>query len=178
MDYPYVILVDNDDNQTGITGKMDAHHKALLHRAVSVFIINSSGKWILQRRAFDKYHSRGLWTNTCCTHPQPGETNIEAAERRLNEEMGIECSLSELFSFVYREKLDNNLTEHELDHVFLGITDDIPVINTSEVEDWGAISYDDLHNDIQKNPSDYTYWFRMIYENVNQHIIKINNDKS
>jgi isopentenyl-diphosphate delta-isomerase len=178
MDYPFVILVDNDDNQTGITGKMEAHHKALLHRAVSVFIVNTSGKWILQRRALDKYHSKGLWTNTCCTHPQPGETNIEAAERRLKEEMGIECSLSELFSFIYREKLDNDLTEHEYDHVFLGVTDDTPVINTAEVEDWETISYDDLHDDIQNNPSDYTYWFRMIYENVNQHILQINNDRS
>ena len=170
MDDPLVILVDKNDNQTGIAGKMKAHHEALLHRAVSVFIINPSGKWILQRRAFDKYHSNGLWTNTCCTHPHPGETNLGAAKRRLREEIGIECPLTEIFSFIYKQKLDNELTEHEYDHVFFGITDEIPVINTSEVEEWEAVTFDDLHADISKNPSDYTYWFRKIYERVNQSI--------
>lgn len=178
MDYPFVILVDDNDNQTGITGKMEAHQKALLHRAVSVFVVNTSGKWILQRRAFDKYHSKGLWTNTCCTHPLPGETNIEAAKRRLKEEMGIECALSELFSFVYREKLDSDLTEHEYDHVFLGISDATPVINTLEAEDWKAVSYDELHNEIRKNPSNYTYWFREIYQKVYQYISQTNRFRS
>jgi isopentenyl-diphosphate delta-isomerase len=176
MDKTKVILVDENDIQTGVTGKMEAHEKALLHRAVSVFIINSKGEWILQRRAFDKYHSNGLWTNTCCTHPHPGESVFDAAKRRLREEMGISCNVTWLFSFIYKEKLDNELTEHEFDHVFLGITDSEPVINISEVEEWEKISYPDLHNDIIKNPERYTYWFREIYERVNKHINKIQND--
>lgn len=173
MTEPLVILVDKNDNQTGIIGKMEAHRKSLLHRAISVFIINLNGEWILQKRAFDKYHSNGLWTNTCCTHPKPGEENIESARRRLREEMGIECDLLELFSFTYKEKLDNGLTEHELDHVFFGVSDKDPVINTSEVEEWKAISFEDLHNDISKSPADYTYWFKKIYQKVNLHIKRI-----
>ncbi len=165
-----VILVDKYDRQTGLAGKMEAHHKGLLHRAVSVFIINSKGEWILQRRALDKYHSNGLWTNTCCTHPYPGETAIDAARRRLREEMGIECDLVDLFTFIYREKLDNELTEHELDHVFFGVSDDVPEINMAEVEEWEAVSFNDLQQDIIKNPSGYTYWFREIYEKVNSSI--------
>jgi isopentenyl-diphosphate delta-isomerase len=170
MKDPYVILVDESDNPTGVTGKMEAHKNALLHRAISVFIINTAGEWILQKRAEDKYHSAGLWTNTCCTHPAPGETNSEAADRRLAEEMGISCNLQELFSFIYREKLDNELTEYEFDHVFFGVTDKIPVINTSEVEEWKAVSFNDLDNDITANPEDYTYWFREIYKKVHSHI--------
>lgn len=176
MKEPFVILVDKNDRQTGIAVKMEAHHKGLLHRAVSVFVINSRGEWILQRRAFDKYHSNGLWTNTCCTHPHPGETTEEAARRRLKEEMGIECPVTELFTFIYREKLNNELTEHELDHIFFGVTDDIPIINTEEVEEWETVAFSDLHEDISKNPANYTYWFKEIYENVNLHIIKIRNN--
>jgi isopentenyl-diphosphate Delta-isomerase len=173
MKEPFVILVDENDKPKGISGKMEAHRKALLHRAVSVFVVNQGGKWILQRRALDKYHSNGLWTNTCCTHPHPGETNIGAAMRRLKEEMGIECSLVELFSFTYMEKLDNELTEHELDHVFFGVSDKDPVINISEVEEWKTVSFEDLHTDILENPADYTYWFKKIYENVNMHLTEI-----
>jgi isopentenyl-diphosphate Delta-isomerase len=142
----------------------------MLHRAISVFIVDSEGKWILQKRAYDKYHSMGLWTNTCCTHPGPGETNLDAANRRLTEEMGISCKLQELFTFLYREKLDNELTEFEFDHVFFGLTDIDPVINISEVEDWERISFDELHLDIQNNPGSYTYWFKEIYQNVHSHL--------
>lgn len=170
MDEIFVILVDENDNQTGIAGKMEAHKNALLHRAVSVFVVNSKGEWILQRRAFDKYHSNGLWTNTCCTHPSPGESDIESARRRLREEMGIECHLVELFSFTYKEKFDNEITEFEYDHVFFGISDTDPQINTSEVEEWEAVSFNDLHSDINQNPADYTCWFKEIYERVNLHI--------
>jgi isopentenyl-diphosphate delta-isomerase len=177
MTEPRVILVDENDNQTGTAGKMEAHREALLHRAVSVFIVNSSGEWILQRRALDKYHSKGLWTNTCCTHPYPGETNSEAAERRLKEEMGIECNLIELFSFIYHEKLENNLAENEYDHVFYGVSDQTPLINAEEVEEWEAVAFDDLHEDIVQNPSDYTYWFKKIYEKVNQKITALQEDK-
>jgi len=176
MEVTKVILVDENDIQTGVSGKLEAHERALLHRAVSVFIINSRGEWILQRRAFDKYHSNGLWTNTCCTHPHPGESVFDAARRRLKEEMGIVCCVTWLFSFIYKEKLDNELTEHELDHVFLGITDSEPVINTAEVEEWEKISFDDINADVKENPDKYTYWFRAIYEKVNKHIIKFQND--
>lgn len=177
MTEPLVILVDENDNPKGVAGKMEAHKKALLHRAVSVFIINPEGKWILQRRALDKYHSNGLWTNTCCTHPNPGESSADAAHRRLREEMGLECELKELFAFSYIEKLDNELTEHEYDHVFFGITGSEPVINTEEVEDWEAVSFADLHDDILKNPDNYTSWFKMIYERVHSHIPETLNSK-
>ena len=117
----YVILVDEKDNQIGVMEKMEAHRKANLHRALSVFIINSAGEWLLQKRAMDKYHSRGLWSNTCCSHPFPGENIVAAAKRRLMEEMGLHCELKELFSFIYKEKLDNEITEYEYDYVFAGI---------------------------------------------------------
>lgn len=173
MNEPYVILVDRNDVQTGTATKLEAHEKALLHRAVSVFIVNSRGEWLLQRRAFDKYHSNGLWTNTCCTHPFPGEPARDAATRRLEEEMGMTCELKYLFSFIYEGKLDNDLTEHELDHVFLGFSDDEPVINRSEVEDWAYVAWHHLENDIRKNSSNYTYWFREIFRDVYDHIQKI-----
>ncbi len=176
MEETYVILVDEKDNPVGIMEKLEAHRKALLHRAISVFIINSSGEWILQKRALDKYHSQGLWTNTCCTHPAPGESNIDSANRRVIEEMGIDCKLRELFSFVYKEKLDNELTEYEFDHVFTGIYDNDPVINTSEVDDWKKVSYNDLHKDILENPDNYTYWFKELYKNVNSHLLNSANN--
>lgn len=172
MEDTKVILVDENDIQTGIAGKLEAHEKGLRHRAVSVFIINSAGEWILQKRALDKYHSNGLWTNTCCTHPYPGESVFEAARRRLVEEMGIICNVTWLFSFIYREKLDNELTEHEFDHVFFGITDNEPVINTSEVDGWKKISFPDIQNDVRQNPDSYTFWFREIFEKVNRYINK------
>ena len=173
MTEPLVILVDKNDNQTGIIGKLEAHRRSLLHRAVSVFVVNLKGEWILQKRASDKYHSNGLWTNTCCTHPAPGQENIKSARQRLREEMGIECNLIELFTFIYKKKLENGLTEHELDHVFYGVSDKDPVINTSEVEDWEAVSFDDLHNAISKYPADYTYWFKKIYKRANLQIKSI-----
>jgi isopentenyl-diphosphate delta-isomerase len=170
MKEPHVILVDINDLQTGTASKLEAHEKALLHRAVSVFIVNSKGEWLLQRRALDKYHSNGLWTNTCCTHPFPGEAARDAATRRLREEMGMQCELTYLFSFIYQGKLDNDLTEHELDHVFLGVSDDEPVINRREVDDWKHVSWDELRKDVKDNPSEYTYWFRKIFEDVDNHI--------
>jgi len=161
--------------EKGIMEKMEAHHKAILHRAISVFICNSNGEWLLHRRSIEKYHSSGLWTNASCTHPYPGETNQDAANRRLMEEMGMKCELTELFSFIYKEKLDNELTEHEFDHVFLGITDEKPVINTNEVMDWKYMAYNDLKEDIEKNPADYTVWFKKIVGKVNSHIINSKN---
>ncbi len=172
MEEVKVILVDENDKETGLMGKTEAHKKGLLHRAVSVFIINSEGKWLLQRRAMDKYHSAGLLTNTCCSHPLPGETTENAAKRRLSEEMGMECDLVPLFNFTYSEVLENDLIEHELDYVFLGITDDIPVINDSEVSDFNYLGFQELENDIKTNPENYTVWFRKIFKQVNQHIGK------
>jgi len=176
MKETYVILVDDNDNPLGLMEKLEAHKKALLHRAISVFIINSNGEWILQKRALDKYHSSGLWTNTCCTHPLPGESDIESANRRLTEEMGIDCKLKKLFSFIYKEKLDSELTEYEYDHVFIGISDTDPVINTTEVVDWKKISYEDLHRDILTNPDNYTFWFKEIYKKVNDHLLNGKNN--
>jgi isopentenyl-diphosphate delta-isomerase len=125
---------------------------------------------LLQQRALDKYHSNGLWTNTCCSHPYPGETSLDAANRRLREEMGMEAELKEIFHFTYREKLDNELTEHELDHVFIGITDETPRINTREVVAWKYIDYSELKEDVNKNPQNYTVWFLKILERVNRNI--------
>ncbi len=166
MSDTFVILVDSDDNQIGVSEKMEAHRNALLHRAVSVFICNTKGEWLLQRRALTKYHSNGLWTNTCCSHPNPNESSIDAANRRLAEEMGMRCELNELFSFTYKEVLDNELTEYEFDHVFIGITDEKPTINLDEVMEFKYISFSDLQKDIELNPSDYTVWFKMIFERV------------
>jgi isopentenyl-diphosphate delta-isomerase len=176
MKEPFVTLVDENDNITGTLGKQEAHQKALLHRAISVFIINSKGEWILQRRAKNKYHSNGLWTNTCCSHPFPGETSHEAAIRRLHEEMGLHCKLQEVFTFIYKEKLDNGLTEHELDHVFIGISEDLPVINKHEVMEWRAVSYDDLKRELEDSPFLFTTWFRHIHKQVNSCIIEMYNE--
>jgi isopentenyl-diphosphate delta-isomerase len=167
----YVILVDENDIEIGAMQKMEAHQKALLHRAISVFVCNLNGEWLLQKRALKKYHSNGLWTNTSCSHPFPGESNLDAANRRLREEMGLEADLSEIFSFTYKESLDNELTEYELDHVFFGITDDKPVINPDEVDDWKYISFIDLEADIKKNPINYTVWFLKIFNRVNEHAL-------
>lgn len=166
----FVILVDENDREIGTMEKMEAHQKALLHRAISVFIVNSKDHWLLQRRALDKYHSNGLWTNTCCSHPHPGETAIQAANRRLMEEMGMQAELQGIFHFIYKEALDNELTEHELDHVFLGTSDEPPKINTDEVMEYKYIPYVDLEADIAKNPENYTVWFRKTVKEVNEHL--------
>jgi len=162
----FVILVDENDNETGRMEKLEAHQKALLHRAISVFIFNSKGEWLLQRRALDKYHSNGLWTNTTCSHPFPEETSSDAAKRRLNEEMGINAELLEIFWFLYKEPLNNGLTEHELDHVFVGFSNEIPKINKDEVVDWKYLSFESIKSEIQTNPEIYTVWFKLIFERV------------
>ena len=167
----YVILVDANDNEIGSMQKMEAHQKALLHRAISVFICNSNGEWLLQKRSSQKYHSKGLWTNTSCSHPSPGESSLDAANRRLWEEMGLKADLVEVFNFTYKEPLDNELTEHELDHVFFGVSDDKPVINIDEVDDWKYISFNELQADIEKKPENYTVWFLKIFERVNEYAL-------
>lgn len=168
-----VILVDKNDNEIGFEEKMEAHKKGLLHRAISVFILDSSGKWLIQKRAFSKYHSRGLWSNTACSHPQPEETELQAAERRLMQEMGLKADLQEVFKFIYNEKLDNNLTEHELDHVFIGITDSLPIPNSEEVSDFKYLDYNSLIEDINQYPDRYTVWFKKIVDQVESHIKKL-----
>lgn len=168
-DYP-VVLVDSQDRVTGVMDKMKAHRQALLHRAVSVFVINSRGEWLLQRRAKNKYHSAGLWTNTCCTHPFPHENYTQAALRRLREEMGIGCELKNAFHFIYRARLDAGLTEYELDHVFVGVTDDLPQADPEEVWEWKYISFDRLHEEVITGPERYTYWFRNIYDRVEKYL--------
>ena len=162
-----VILVDVHDAPIGLTGKLEAHQKALLHRAVSVFIFNSQQQLLLQKRAADKYHSACLWTNTVCTHPQPGESNSDAVRRRLKEEMGLEVTeVTKIFDFTYQEKLGNELTEHEFDHVFIGFSDEIPLPNPDEVSDFRFVDVDLLRNEIKTNPQNYTVWFRKIIDRV------------
>ena len=158
----YVVLVDEADNDLGTMEKLAAHRLAKLHRAFSVFLFDKSGKMLLQKRALEKYHSPGLWTNTCCSHPRPGELTLDAATRRLKEEMGMTASLAPLFSFIYRAELENNLVEHELDHVLIGFTDEQPLINPDEVCDYKWISMHEIEDDIEKNESHYTAWFKKI----------------
>lgn len=167
MEEEFVILVDEQDNEIGLMQKNEAHKKALLHRAISIFVYNTNGDLLLQRRAFDKYHSAGLWTNSCCTHPLPNESNLNAANRRLEQEMGIQCTLIELFTFTYKEILDSELSEHEFDHVFIGITDDMPIINSNEVSEFKYLNYNDINIEILKNPTQFTVWFKKIIERVN-----------
>ena len=133
-----VILVDEQDQEIGVMEKMEAHRQGLLHRAFSVFIFNEKGEMLLQQRSLDKYHSGGLWTNACCSHPRPGEDIQRAAQRRLHEELGFVTSIEEIFDFIYKSPFDNGLTEHEFDHVFIGVYDDVIEPNQKEVKDfWG-----------------------------------------
>lgn len=169
MNQEKVILVDESDQAIGLMEKMEAHEKALLHRAFSVFTFNSEGELLIHQRAHEKYHSGGLWTNTCCSHPREGETTHEAATRRLQEEMGFVCELTEVFSFIYKAELDQGLTEHEFDHVFVGKFNGEPQINPSEVADWKYVRLEDLKNDIAKNPDNYTVWFKIALKELEKH---------
>ncbi len=159
-----VILVDECDNEIGIEGKLSAHLTGKLHRAISVFLFNEEGQVLLQQRAFSKYHSGGLWSNACCSHPRQGESNQGAAERRLFEEMGIRCELSKAFDFIYKVDLDNDLIEHEFDHVFTGVFNGEPELNPEEAASWKWIDADALRKDVASNPDNYTTWFKMILE--------------
>lgn len=158
-----VILVDEQDNPIGLMPKLEAHQKALLHRAFSVFILNEKGELMLQQRAKHKYHSPGLWTNTCCSHQRDGETNIQAGKRRLQEEMGFSTELKEVTSFIYKAPFENGLTEHEFDHILLGYYEDDPVINLNEVSSWKWMSLEEVKNDIDQNQDHYTIWFVIIF---------------
>jgi len=170
MNEDHVILVDENDNQIGLMPKLEAHEKAVLHRAFSVFIFNDKNELMLQQRAFHKYHSPGLWTNTCCSHQRDGETNIEAGKRRLREEMGFVTDLEETISFIYKAQFDNGLTEHEYDHVMVGYFDGNPKINLNEVADWKWMTLDEVKNDIAYHPDNYTIWFKIIFDKFYQHI--------
>jgi len=164
MSIEKVVLVNEKDEVVGAMEKIEAHEKALLHRAFSVFVINKNNELMLQRRALGKYHSPGLWTNTCCSHPRVGESYEDGAHRRLIEEMGFDCELKDVFSFIYKAPFDNGLTEHELDHVFVGYCETEPKINPEEVDSWKWIAIDELKKDIAKNPDNYTVWFKIIFE--------------
>lgn len=159
-----VILVDQQDNPIGLMEKIEAHEKALLHRAFSVFVFNDKNELMLQQRAAEKYHSPLLWTNTCCSHQRDGESNIEAGKRRLQEEMGFSCELKEVFSFIYKAPFDNGLTEHEYDHVMIGRFNDEPIVNPEEVVSYKWMPLIEVKNDIENHPEEYTAWFKIIFK--------------
>ncbi|MFM6946349.1 MAG: isopentenyl-diphosphate Delta-isomerase [Flavobacteriales bacterium] len=167
MPEEFVILVNEQDQEIGQIGKMEAHELGLLHRAFSVLIFNSKGELLLQQRAAHKYHSPLLWTNSCCSHQRPGETTLNAAKRRLQEEMGMHAHLNTAFHFIYLAKLDQGLTEHELDHVVFGYSNDNPQINTEEVEAYKWIGLSELLQDLEEFPHAYTAWFKIL---LSQHL--------
>ena len=167
----YVILVDESDREIGQMEKIEAHKKGLLHRAFSVFIFNSKGEMLLQQRAAAKYHSPLLWTNTCCSHPRVNETLLNAASRRLKEEMGMSADLEYAFNFIYKVQFENDMYEHELDHVFYGTTDVLPIINPEEVEAYQYMHPDLIEKDIADHPEHYTEWFKICFkELLNQYL--------
>ncbi len=166
-----VILVDKNDRALGVGEKLRVHRDGKLHRAFSVFVFNSKGEILLQKRAKSKYHSGGLWTNACCSHPLTRKNIRNEAKKRLKEEMGIECELEKIFSFVYKAKV-RELTEYELDHVFCGKFDGNPKINLEEAEDWKWMNFKKLKEDVRKNPQKYTYWFRLILKNCGDEFFK------
>jgi isopentenyl-diphosphate delta-isomerase len=174
-----VILVNEKDEQIGLMPKMEAHEKALLHRAFSVFILNSKNEIMLQQRAAQKYHSPLLWTNTTCSHQREGETNLEAGNRRLMEEMGIRAELRELFSFIYKAPFDNGLTEHEFDHVMIGYYNNEPNINKEEAASWTRMGIEAVKEDMKTNSDIYTAWFKIIFDEfyhyIEEHKSPLNN---
>jgi isopentenyl-diphosphate delta-isomerase len=173
-----VILVNENDEPIGLMPKMEAHEKALLHRAFSVFIFNDKNELMLQQRALDKYHSPGLWTNTCCSHQREGESNIQAGIRRLQEEMGFVVDLQESISFIYKAPFDNGLTEHEFDHIMIGKFNGIPNINPNEVADWKWMSLEAVKDDMVLHPELYTEWFKIIFDKFYQHINILDNESN
>lgn len=161
-----LILVNEDDQVIGVGEKFQTHLIGALHRAFSVYIFNSAGQLLLQKRSSTKYHSPGLWSNTCCGHPRPGESIREASRRRLAEEMGFDCEATEAFEFIYHAKLDNGLYEHEYDHVMIGRFDGSPTPNRDEVDEWKWVDLMTIKFDIEKHPEDYTYWFRISLDSL------------
>lgn len=169
---PPVILVNEKDEPVGTMEKLEAHQKGLLHRAFSVFVVNAKGDMLLQQRALNKYHSGGLWTNTCCSHPLPGENILAAAHRRLQEEMGFDCDLKEVFSFTYRAALDNGLTEHEFDHVFLGVYDGAITPDTEEVLAHRFLPVSAIRRLLTEEPDTFTHWFHLAFPKIEEYLQK------
>ena len=166
-----VILVDEQDCQIGVGEKLRTHHEGSLHRAFSIFVFDARGWLLLQKRARTKYHSGGLWSNTCCGHPRPGETTAGAARRRLREELNVECELREAFSFLYRAEVGGGLVEHELDHVFVGRFDGEPAPDAAEVEDWRWVTPEELQRELRLRPDAYSYWLRAALERADWHSV-------
>ncbi len=164
-----VILVDDRDVATGNMEKMEAHRLGLLHRAFSIFIFNSKNEMLLQKRAKNKYHNGDLWTNSCCSHPNPGEETLDAANRRLKEEMGFNTELRKIFDFTYKVSFENGLTEHEFDHVFIGEYDGPIQPNYNEVSDYCYMSLEEIRNSIDLHPDKFTAWFKIAFEKVIEH---------
>ena len=172
MQVEYVILVNDKDQPLGAMEKMEAHEKGVLHRAFSVFVFNSKGQMLLQKRADEKYHSPGLWSNTCCSHPRTGEKTHEAVHRRMVEEFGFDCEMEEAFSFIYKSGVGDGLTEHEFDHVFTGTSDTTPLPNPEEVSDWKYVEMDWLVTDVKEHPEHYTVWFIIAFAELKKHLAK------
>ena len=170
----FVVLVDLNDQPLGKMEKMEAHEKGILHRAFSAFIFNDKNELILQQRAFSKYHSPGLWTNTCCSHPRDGEDTEVAVHRRMIEEMGFDCPVHEVFHFTYKADVGQGLTEHEFDHVFIGKYNHKPTINPEEVNEWKYMKMVEIRKDMQQNPEKYTVWFRIAFDKV-EHFLQAEN---
>jgi isopentenyl-diphosphate delta-isomerase len=178
-----VVLVDeyghdlfNQDGKVSTMEKIEAHRYGLLHRAVSVFIFNDRNELLLQKRAVDKYHSPGKWTNTCCTHPCPGESPLIAARRRLSEEMGLVATLTEIFTFLYQADVGNRLTENEFDHIFFGVSNQNPTPNPAEVSDWNWVTIEELKQELIRNPEEYSPWLRQCFSKVINY--KLQSDQS
>ena len=165
-----VILVDINDQKIGLMPKLEAHEKGLLHRAFSVFVFNDKNEIMLQQRAMHKYHSPGLWTNTCCSHQRDGESSLEAGGRRLLEEMGFQTQLKESISFIYTAPFDNGLIEHEFDHVMIGAYNGSPIINQDEVASWKWMNIEAVKDHIQEAPDQYTAWFKIIFDKFYKHL--------
>lgn len=166
----HVILVDSNDNKVGVMEKIEAHRKGLLHRAFSVFLFNENREMLIHKRADEKYHCGGLWTNACCSHPQDREPIEETIQQKLMQEMGINCPVEKAFNFIYRSELDNGLTEYEFDHVYTGTFTGIPNPNPKEVSDWKYVSLGKLEQDLADNPDSYTPWFQLLFSPLAAHL--------
>lgn len=169
-----VVLVDEHDNEIGVMGKMEAHEKGALHRAFSIFIFNDKNEMLIHQRAKSKYHSGGLWTNACCSHPLPGEEVLDAANRRLKDEMGFSTALEHAFSFTYSAKFENGLTENEFDHVFIGNHSGAIDPNPEEVSDYSYHSIGAIRDMIEKGPGSFTIWFKLALPLVEERMLHRN----
>lgn len=169
----FVVLVNKNDKKIGLMPKMEAHKKGALHRAFSVFIFNNKNELMIQKRNINKYHSPGLWTNTCCSHQKDGESNISAGKRRLLEEMGFCVELNEIGSFIYNVGVDNGLIEHELDYILVGKYNGNVKINSDEVDNWKWMSLDNIKDDVRKRSKNYTEWFKIIMDNYYTQLKKL-----